>query len=170
MSLLHLKHLVEFNLWANERICKVILEQGETVADREIQSSFPSIRKTLYHTWDAQGIWLLRLRGESITTWPSHYFKGNLQEAVNLFLESSSEFVRFVDKLPQNSEFSEVKYAAMDGTVYSNSVFEIICHLMNHGTYHRGQMVSMLRIAGAGSIPPLDLIRFYRERNNNQQA
>lgn len=170
MSLQHLKHLVGFNLWANQRLCEVILREGERIADREIQSSFPSIRKTLYHIWDGQGIWLARLNGESPRSWPSHDFNGNLQEAIQLFLENSNDFVRFVDKLPQDSEFSEVKYTAMDGTLFSNTIFEVICHLMNHGTYHRGQIVTMLRIAGVATVPPLDLIRFYREINKIQQA
>jgi uncharacterized damage-inducible protein DinB len=37
-------------------------------------------------------------------------------------------------------------------------------HLVNHGTYHRGQVVTMLRQLGAGTPPSTDLIAFYREQ------
>jgi uncharacterized damage-inducible protein DinB len=161
----HLLTLTQYNHWANERVSKLILEAGEEKSDLFIASSFPSIRKTLFHIWDAQVIWLLRLEGKSLNTWPSHSFTGNLSEALNGFKENSLEFVRFFEKELENDSQRLIEYHSTDGTAFHNSVEEILMHVMNHSTFHRGQIISMLRIAGFDKVVSTDMIRFFRERN-----
>jgi len=162
----HLLNLTQYNHWANERVSKLILEAGEEKSDLFIASSFPSIRKTLFHIWDAQVIWLLRLEGKSFNTWPSHSFTGSLSEALNGFIENSTEFVRFFEKEFENDSQRLVEYRSADGTTFHNTVEEILMHVMNHSTFHRGQIISMLRIAGFENVISTDMIRFFRERNN----
>lgn len=158
----HLQTLSQYNLWANECICGYIKEAGEQRADTTLTSSFPSIRKTLYHVWDAQYIWMKRLNGESLNSWPSHDFKGTLEEGIEGLLESSCDFVRFFENMPENGEKRMVEYHAIDKTSYHNSVEEIIMHVMNHGTYHRGQLITMLRSSGFEQLGSTDYIRFLR--------
>jgi uncharacterized damage-inducible protein DinB len=160
----HLHRLASYNLWANKKICKFILDAGDSIADETIKSSFHSIRKTLYHTWDAQVIWSKRLHGDPANTWPSHNFTGSLSEAASLFIESSEDYVRFTEKMNDSAAESIITYKALDGTAYVSSVEEIIMHVMNHGTFHRGQLISMLRIAGADQLGSTDMIRFFREQ------
>jgi uncharacterized damage-inducible protein DinB len=162
-----LQLLSEYNHWANSRICSWIREAGETVADQEVTSSFPSIRKTLYHLWDAQAIWMLRLKGESPNAWPSHSFKGNIDEATEAIIASSLEFVRFCSDLQPGDEDKQVTFRSLDGTAYHNSTAEIVLHVMNHSTYHRGQLITMLRSAGFTAVGSTDLIRYYREKGND---
>ncbi len=50
----------------------------------------------------------------------------------------------------------------IDGTAYFNSVEEIIMHVMNHGTYHRGQLITMLRMVGFTAVESTDFIRYLR--------
>ncbi len=161
----YLLTLTKYNLWANERICKTILEAGELIADEAIKNSFPSIRKTVYHVWDAQVIWLRRLNGESLNTWPSHTFTGSLEEAMKLFLDNSEAYVRFVGNLQENDEQKVITYHAVDGTPYHSTIEEIILHAMNHSTFHRGQIVTMIRNTDFTKIPSTDLIRYFRERS-----
>ncbi|MES1222732.1 MAG: DinB family protein, partial [Bacteroidota bacterium] len=59
----HLKRLVKYNLWANKRIAEVMMNTDGALLSKEIASSFPSIRKTVFHVWDAEFIWLKRLYG-----------------------------------------------------------------------------------------------------------
>lgn len=160
----HLLHLTQYNLWANKKICDFILNAGEPIADAEIKSSFHSIRKTLYHTWDAQVIWMKRLNGEPANTWPSHNFEGTLSDAVNLFLENCETFVRFAGSLSEIEMKKIISYQALDGTSYQSTIEEIIMHVMNHGTFHRGQLISMLRIAGVDKLGSTDMIRYFREQ------
>ena len=71
----------QYNRWANQTICDFILKAGDAVADAEQKASFTSARKTLLHVWDGQVIWLNRLNGMSLSSFPSKDFKGGLAEA-----------------------------------------------------------------------------------------
>lgn len=160
----HLLTLTGYNVWANQRIGRYILEAGTTIADEPITSSFPTIRKTLYHLWDAQVIWHKRLMGESANAWPSQGFTGSLEEAVSAVNRSSEDFVRFCENLPENGGEQDVSFHSLDGTAYHNSIEEIILHVMNHSTYHRGQLITMLRSTGFTAVGSTDLIRYYRDQ------
>ena len=159
----HLRQLCAYNQWANERMSGYLLEAGDAIADETQHSSFPTIRKTLYHVWDAQVIWYKRLLGESVNTWPSHHFNGSLQEALAALDENSRAFVSFTENLPENGGERLVEYHALDGSAFHNTVEEIIMHVMNHGTYHRGQLITMLRNQGFTAVGSTDMIRYYRE-------
>ena len=159
----HLRQLCAYNRWANERMSGYLREAGESIADEIQQSSFPTIRKTLYHLWDAQVIWYKRLAGEAITTWPSHNFSGTLNEALAALNENSEAFVRYAAQLPENAGDIVIEYHALDGTAFHNTIEEIIMHVMNHGTYHRGQLITMLRNQGFTAVGSTDMIRYYRE-------
>ena len=78
-----------FNLWANQTINEYILKAGEAVADVEQKASFPSVKKTLLHIWDGQVIWLNRLHGKSLSSFPSKDFQGGLAESCDGLVKSS---------------------------------------------------------------------------------
>ena len=129
-----------------------------------MKSSFPSIRKTLYHLWDAQFIWLARLNGESPNTWPSHSFKGNLDEAIGGLQQNSLALATYIELLDENEYQREVEFKSIDGTSYFNSVEEIITHVINHSTYHRGQLITLLRTVGFTAVDSTDFIRYLRSK------
>jgi len=60
-----LSNLASYNLWATVRLCDFLKTIPEEELDKEFVSSFPSLRKTLYHAWGAQQIWLMRIKGRS---------------------------------------------------------------------------------------------------------
>jgi len=159
---LYVEQLTRYNAWANARISSYILEAGAAIADLPLISSFPSIRKTLYHLWDAQEIWMARLNGVSLNAWPSQSFTGSLTEAMKRLEESSNDFVRFVEERDQNTLEKVIIFHALDKTEYRQKAIEIIFHVINHGTYHRGQLITMLRNAGFEGVGSTDLIRYYR--------
>lgn len=159
----HLQQLCAYNRWANDRMATYLLAAGESIADEEQHSSFPTIRKTLYHLWDAQVIWFKRLTGETVNTWPSHHFSGTMAEALAALRENDEAFVRFAENLSENDGQKTIEYHAMDGSAFFNTLEEIIMHVMNHGTYHRGQLITMLRNQGFTAVGSTDMIRFYRE-------
>ena len=60
-----------YNLWANKKIIDTLQLLPNDIVDAQVNNSFTSIRKTIYHIWDAQVIWLSRMQGISLSTWPS---------------------------------------------------------------------------------------------------
>ena len=154
--------LTDYNTWANEKVTSFILSAGDEIADMELQSSFPTIRKTLYHIWDAQLIWYARLKGIPFSTWPSKSFNGTLEESCVRLIKNSKDITAFA-KEADGGFSTMVNYKALDGKEYENAVSEIILHCMNHSTYHRGQLITMLRQAGFQDVGSTDLIQFYRQ-------
>lgn len=155
--------LCKFNVWANHKITGYILSAGDDATHKELVSSFPTILKTLLHIWDAQQIWYARLQGNTITTWPSKDFKGTLKDACNGLMTSSNDFVRLTEKF-ENDFSIVINYKTLDGNEFSNTAEEIIMHCMNHGTYHRGQIITMLRQVGFTEVGSTDYIRYCREK------
>lgn len=69
-----------YNKWANQRITNAIVSAGETVADTEMKSSFNTVRKTIYHIYDSQHTWIMRIQNKPYSWPPSKDFKGDLNE------------------------------------------------------------------------------------------
>ena len=128
----------------------------------EIVSSFPSLRKTVYHIWDAEFIWLKRLSGESLSSGPSKLFKGKFSEASEEIKLINHSFIEFVKKTEGEKLSSDFTYKNIEGKPFSNPVWESVLHCVNHSTYHRGQIVTMLRQLGITNIPSTDFISYCR--------
>ena len=154
-----------YNLWANKKMCGFIGQLDEPLIDKEVVSSFNSIRKTLQHTWNAETIWLKRLRGENSKWPPNEDFKGKFSEMEKIFLAQSQMLIDFVKE--KNEEQLEMGFNYVDsrGNPYNNRVFEALMHCFNHSTVHRGQLITMLRNVGFTVFTSTDLITFFREKS-----
>ncbi len=152
-----------YNIWANKRILNEIILAGETNADKEMLSSFPTIRKTVYHIYDAESIWLNRLKNE-VADWPaSKNLSGTLAQFADVMIAKSKEFASYAESLNENQLHEIFIYKNIAGKEFSNTRIDSIHHCMNHSTYHRGQLITMLRNVGLTKFEPLDFIAFCRE-------
>jgi uncharacterized damage-inducible protein DinB len=154
----------QYNYWANERLATV-LEAHPDVIDIEIPSSFPTLRRTVNHMWDAETIWLKRLQGVSLDYWPSERYGGDGMAFVDLWLSVSGAFITLIKENGPSFVESEVNYKTTAGKAHKNFGWEIIMHILNHGTYHRGQLVTMLRHLGVDQdLPSTDFIYYLRDK------
>lgn len=161
-----LKQYTKYNIWANERICWMMGKANFELLDKEFKSSFTSIRKTAYHMWDAESIWLKRLAGKSLKEWPSEKFSGGFLDFQNEFLGGSGKLFMYVLNKDTKQLEQNLKYKNIKGEQFTNKIAHIIQHLCNHGTFHRGQIVTMLREAGQTDLVPTDFIAFIREEKS----
>jgi len=153
----------KYNLWANERITDVLKKLEPSLLDKELISSFKTIRETVYHIWDAEMIWYNRLAGISFTAWPSESFKGTNEEFFKSFLEQSDLFTDYTWHKNEDQLSSDFEYTNMEGKIFKNSVCNTIQHCMNHSTFHRGQIITMLRNVGCTELPSTDYIMYIRQ-------
>ena len=153
--------LTSYNFWANQIICGYAIKAGEFISDVKQDASFPTVRKTLLHIWDAQFIWFSRVNGTSLTDFPSKNFNGNLSETCDGLLLSSQQLIDYVEGLKGNLN-TMIPYKTLDGKNFENTVSDIIIHAMNHSTYHRGQIINLLRGAGFTEVGSTDYMRFCR--------
>jgi uncharacterized damage-inducible protein DinB len=155
--------LTHFNLWANTLLMDWLIKAGEEKADVICQSSFPTTRKTLYHIYDAEFVWILRLNNQTLEDWPpSKHFTYSLSEFKEVFLKQSQMLIDFVNSLDENKISEMLTYKNVKGDAFQNSIADIINHVVNHGTYHRGQLVTMLRTVGFTEVSSTDYITFCR--------
>ena len=67
-----------------------------------------------------------------------------------------------MDGIDDGGLTESVSYQNIRGQDFNNTVGQIIAHVMNHGTFHRGQIITMLRGAGYKDLKQTDLIAFFR--------
>ncbi len=138
--------------------------KSPAILSQETVSSFTSLEKTMLHLWDAEHIWLQRLKHQEIKSMPSEVFSGTSDDAMNSLIASSAAVRDFVIALSESDFDQKCTYVHRDGHTYSPSFAEVIHHCMNHSTFHRGQLVTMGRALGLVDPPKTDYIQFVREQ------
>lgn len=154
----------EYNLWANQRMASVFSDLPDERSTQPIVSSFPSVKLTCLHIWDAESIWLKRLQGISPIYFPSKDFTGDTGQALEGMLKTSKEFLDFVAGQEDDFFGKQLHFKTISFGEQSQFAFEMIHHCLNHSTYHRGQLTTMARQLGIGKLPSTDLIYFLREK------
>lgn len=149
-----------YNLWANERMAALLKTLDSKLPDAAVKSSFPSLRKTVHHIWDAELIWLSRLEGKKLSWPPTAQFNN---PGITDFLNTSLNFRDFVAGKDENYFQASTFFHDSKGNPYNMNNTGIIMHVMNHSTYHRGQLVTILRELGITELPATDLIKYIRE-------
>jgi uncharacterized damage-inducible protein DinB len=152
-----------YNCWANEQMAAIFSGVPEEMTNREIVSSFPSVRLTMLHIWDAEFVWLKRLQGASLSPFPSKSFTGNMKAVCENVVNISQEFQAFVEGQPEEYFEIKISYKTLSLEAYQQRAYEMIQHSLNHSTYHRGQLVMMARQLGVEKIPSTDFIFFLRQ-------
>ena len=156
-----LLNYIRYNVWANNRIAEILNQLDDAKLDMEMSSSFSSIRKTVFHIWDAEHIWLHRLKGVSL----QFGYTSTLPEGTPIteFAKHSEHFLEFI--LSQKDDFftASTDYKNIKGEDFSSLNAEIIMHCMNHSTFHRGQIITMIRETGwKDSLSSTDMIGYFR--------
>ncbi len=151
-----------YEIWANKKLLDVILNTGTVQQEQEIKSSFPSIYKTCLHVWDASAIWWQRLQQKEEIVVPSLSFHPTMAEIAQELLEQNQLWLQWVQNATEEDLEKDLHYKSMKGDPFIQPVKHIVLHISNHATYHRGQLVTMLRQVGVEKVPQTDYILFSR--------
>ncbi|MGH9320120.1 MAG: DinB family protein [Vicinamibacteria bacterium] len=149
MDLATIGTLYRYNSWANERVLDAASRLTEAEFIRELKSSYGSIRDTLTHIVWSEWIWLQRWKGESPTLVfsPSDFPNAeSLRERLHKVAADRSTFLR---DLSAERVLKPMEYRNIQGEVWRYPLWQQLYHLVNHSTYHRGQVATMMRQLGA---------------------
>ncbi len=155
--------LFAYDAWANRRSLEACAALTPGQFTRNLGSSFPSIRDTLAHIVGAQFVWLERFHGRV----PAGLLPpADFPDLASLTARSNDlqqGLADYVNQLSAQDLAGTFEYRDLKGRAHSNLRWQALQHLANHGTYHRGQIATLLRQLGVKPVST-DLIAFYRER------
>jgi uncharacterized damage-inducible protein DinB len=169
MNVDDIRLLYEYNSWANHRTldaCSVLTDEQFT---RDLNSSFRSIRDTLSHICEVEWLWLDRWRGNSANSLRSGTDFPTLDSLRRRWNEVEPALIDYVKALQPEDLDRIVEHKTTKGVPQAAPLHQMLQHLVNHGTYHRGQVATMLRQLRA-TPNSSDLIFFYRERASKASA
>jgi uncharacterized damage-inducible protein DinB len=158
-----MRALYDYNAWANHRSLDAASSLAAEQFVQPMGSSFSSIRDTLAHIYGGEWIWLERFQGRSPSSLPDTTQFQDMASLRERWDELEGRLLGFVRGLAQADLDRVFEYKTLKFGVYRNPLWESMQHLANHGTYHRGQVTTLLRQLGAQPIAT-DLMHFYRER------
>jgi uncharacterized damage-inducible protein DinB len=163
MNVEDFRWLYDYNSWANHRTLDACVPLSEEQFTRDVHSSFRSVRDTLAHILLVEWLWLERWQGRSPDAFPSANNFPSLESVRARWSEIERNLHDYVASLTQEDLDRVVSHKTTAGVPQSAPLRQMLQHLVNHGTYHRGQAAAMLRQLDAKPIST-DLILFYRER------
>lgn len=156
--------LAAYNTWANGQLLATALTLPEEAQKREIGSSFPGVYKTFLHLLDAENIWWQRIKLQEKIDIPSHTFSGDMLALSNSLQQQDRQWQEWVAAANENALQHEFIYYDLKKERHKQPVYQMLLHLFNHSTYHRGQVVTMLRQLGVVKIPATDFIVWSRKK------
>ena len=157
-----LQQYAEYNAWANSRILNAIHMLSHEQHHKETGSSFSSLYKTIFHVWSASTVWLNRVHKKPNITKLDDSFNSSMKELGIAWNEIDLNWLHFASHVNEDYLTEKLHYQNTRGESFNEELYLILMHVFNHGTYHRGQLVTMLRQAGAETIPNSDFIAWAR--------
>ena len=159
-----LLNYLKYNHWANQKMCKYLSLIEEPQEDSEKEGLYRTIKSIIVHIADGEQTWLSRLNGDNIPHMHNLDLEGSFSSICGLILKNSTEFIAFIEA--KNNSFFEdsTEYINLKGKTFTQNNAEIILHCMNHSTFHRGQVINMLRNVGYTDQSASDFIMFLREQ------
>jgi uncharacterized damage-inducible protein DinB len=156
------RELFAYGSWATTAFLRVAERLTEEQLTTRVAGSFPSVLATLAHLVGAEWIWLRRWRGDSPAAPPAWATEPSLADLEARLREVEAERAEFVDRMADADLAKPVAYRTLAGKESTDPLGLLIRHVVNHSTYHRGQLAAQLR--GLGQTPPgTDLVRYHRE-------
>jgi uncharacterized damage-inducible protein DinB len=162
------RELYNYNAWANHRTLDACAALTEEQFIRDLRSSFRSVRDTIVHILGAEWIWLERCNGRSPGALPSPEPFASVSGVRARWGEIERDQLAFVGGLSAADLDRVIEYRNMRGNRFAYPLRRILRHAVNHSTYHRGQVASMLRQLGIAPAAT-DLLRYYDVLDGNSE-
>src|SRR5438067_1855616 len=143
-----IEQLYKYNRWANGAVLKTVAAVSTEQFNQKLGGSFPSVRETLVHLMAAEWIWLRRWKGESPAALLAAAEFPNFDTIKAKWREIEVEQSDFINQLTDHSLKAPLRYKNLKGDSFEYPLGRAMQHLVNHGTYHRGQVTNFLRQLG----------------------
>lgn len=142
--------LVEYNIWANRLMGKQIESLSPELFDKPLAGSFGSIKATITHVMESDWLWMNRFKGIPLAKVPAW----QLDNAADIYREWKivQEDMLSVARTLAVDKNKMIAFVTRKGMHYELPFEDLIIHIANHGTYHRGQLTDMIRVVGGQPV------------------
>jgi uncharacterized damage-inducible protein DinB len=170
MTAQDLKTMIDFHYWARDRTLDAVELLTPDQYNRDLGNSFKSIRDTATHIFAAEWAWYERWQGRSPTALlPSDRFP-DLAALRAAWRDHEQKMRAFVGALDDAGVDRVIDYTLLNGMTGASPIWQMVQHVVNHASYHRGQITTMLRQLGAQPAKPLDMIAYYRVKTSEARG
>ena len=158
--------LFDFDRWAMERTLAVVSAISPDQYKKNLATSHGSVHGTLCHAIAAGRLWLDRLKGKPSPVMTTEQEIPGLPELQGLWQAWQTEMSTFLATLTDASVQNPFSHTDSKGRTFSYPMSNVLQHLVNHTTYHRGQVIAMLRQLGAKPVN-CDFIYYLRTKQGS---
>jgi uncharacterized damage-inducible protein DinB len=162
MTLQEIKLLFAYDNWANERIFEAVSALSEADYTRDLKSSHGGVQGTLTHIVATDKIWLSRWVGNPEMQLMAVSEAPTLADLKDVWEDVARRTAKFLGALNDKKVLETFSWTSPKGDCLTHVYAHAFQHVVNHSTYHRGQITSFLRQLGAKPAGT-DLITFYRQ-------
>jgi len=161
----HFSKMAKYNAWANARLYGMARSLPDELYRKNVGAFFGSLHGTLNHLLLTDRLWMRRFTG--IGDHPKKLNAILFEDLPSLELARKDEdnrIVKYVDGLSDNDIGKDWEYSTTSGAPQHNPLGELLAHLFNHQTHHRGQAHTILTMLGIPEPQPLDFLAMLREK------
>ena len=164
MNLADLQTLLDYHYWARDRVLDAAATLTPEQFTRDLGSSFKSVRDTLAHLYSAEWAWYQRWHGTSPTAMLPFDRFPDVASIRIAWADHEANVRAFVNGLDEAGIGKVFEFRLLSGQESSAAFWQMLQHIVNHASYHRGQVTTMLRQLGAQPAKSMDMIAFYRAK------
>jgi uncharacterized damage-inducible protein DinB len=162
VNLQDLRTLLDYHYWARDRLLAALDPLPPDQFNRDLGNSFKSIRETVVHTYAAEWAWHSRWQGQSPTALMTSDAFPDVAAIRGAWIDHERKVRAFLEGLGEEGVARVIDYKLLSGQPGSSPFWQMLQHMVNHASYHRGQVTTMLRQLGAQPAKSMDMIAFYR--------
>jgi uncharacterized damage-inducible protein DinB len=157
------QQLARYNRWANGRLFQAAFDIPDQEYRRDIGAFFKSLHGTLNHLLVTDRIWLKRLTGQGEHPDKLHAIIHDDKRMLALDrAEQDERIIKTIDDIGREAFGANIKYANLSGHTFEQRRSDVLMHVFNHQTHHRGQAHCILSICTGVEPPSLDLLAMQR--------
>ena len=164
MNLAYLQTLLDYHYWARDIVLDAVTELPREQFVKPVEGSFKSVRDTVAHIYAADWIWYTRWIGQAPTSLIPYDQFPDATSIRKAWKDLESNVRQLVNNLGEDGINKAFDYKLLSGAPDTAPFWQMLVHVVNHGSYHRGQVTTLMRQLGARPPKPTDMIAFFRTR------
>jgi len=162
--------LAEYNIWANKEVNRWLENISPEQWTQPVVSSFGSIEGTVFHLAGAEKLWRERLVKIQSPSFLSSELRVTKDELLGLWMDASISLREAVFQLDPEQLYNVFGFRRLNGDYMELAYYQAFAHIFNHSTYHRGQILTLLKQVGYQKISSTDMLLFFKSHKTLHQS